>query len=156
MVALACASLGWMAHAAAQPPVPAGPAVPVRAEVMVVLAGAAEGAVDPALAAIPALRQPPFDAYRSMSMLSRREVSLAPGQPVEVALPNGRQLRIELERTTPDGRHVVRVSITRAGQRDYLPLLQVIARPGEPFFVAGQSHLGGTLVIGVRTLARTG
>jgi hypothetical protein len=31
-----------------------------------------------------------------------------------------------------------------------LPLLQVIASPGEPFFVAGQKHEGGTLVIGVR------
>ena len=49
----------------------------------------------------------------------------------------------------PDGRLRVRVSINRPNQTDYLPLLQVLASPGDPFFVAGQAHDGGTLVIGI-------
>jgi hypothetical protein len=44
----------------------------------------------------------------------------------------------------------VQVSINRANEKDYLPVLYVIASPGEPFFVAGQKFEGGTLVIGVR------
>jgi len=55
-----------------------------------------------------------------------------------------------LQQEMPNGRFRVRVSINRPNQRDYLPLLQVVASPGDPFFVAGQSHAGGTLVIGVR------
>ena len=141
--AIAMSSGGLGGRAAAQ-------GAPVPAEITVILASPAEGTIDPALAAIAALRQPPFSAYRSMSMLSRREVALVAGAPFELALPNGRQLRVELAATMPDGRFRARVSITRPGQRDYLPLLEVVARPGEPFFVAGQSHLGGTLVIGLR------
>ena len=32
----------------------------------------------------------------------------------------------------------------------FLPLLEVNAKPGEPFFVAGQTYKGGTLVIGIK------
>lgn len=127
----------------------------VQGEVLVVLAKEAQGAVDPALANVPALRRPPFNAFRSMQILSRPSVRLAPGQPVEVNLPNGRKLRLQLEQIMPDGRFRVRVSINRPNQQDYLPLLQVVASPGDPFFVAGQSHQGGTLVIGV-VLGRAG
>ena len=70
----------------------------------------------------------------------------------DVQLPNGRQLRISLQQVMPDGRLRVRVSINRPSQSDYLPLLQVLASPGDPFFVAGQAHDGGTLLIGI-TLA---
>ena len=59
------------------------------------------------------------------------------------------RLRIRLQQQTPDGRYRVRVSINRPNQTDYLPLLQVLASPGDPFFVAGQAHDGGTLVIGI-------
>ncbi len=54
----------------------------------------------------------------------------------------------------PNGRYRVRVSINRPEQNDYLPLLSVVASPGDPFFVAGQRHQGGTLVIGVRVGTR--
>lgn len=122
----------------------------VPSEVLVVLARETEGRVDPALSDIPALRRPPFNAFHSMEVLSRSQAHLSEGSPVEVRLPNGRQLRVELERVTDDGRYRVRVSINTPGQADYLPLLQIVASPGEPFFVAGQNWEGGTLVIGVR------
>lgn len=122
----------------------------VRSEVFVVLASEEEGTIDPSLAEIPALRQPPFNAFHTMSVLSRTNARLSADRPLEVTLPNGRQLRIELERPMPDGRHRVRISINTPGQSDYLPLLQIVASPGDPFFVAGQNWQGGTLVIGVR------
>ena len=52
-------------------------------------------------------------------------------------------------RVMPDGRYKVRAAINRPNKSDYLPLLQVVASAGDPFFVAGQSYQGGTLVVGV-------
>ena len=59
-------------------------------------------------------------------------------------------LRLKLLQTTPDGRYRIKVSINRPNESDYLPLLQVEAAPGDPFFVAGQAFDGGTLIVGVR------
>ena len=122
----------------------------VPGEVLVVLAKEEAGQIDPALANVPALRRPPFNSFRSMRVLSRPRIQLRVGQPHVVELPNGRRLQLVLQQVMPDGRYRVRVSINRPDQNDYLPLLQVVASPGDPFFVAGQSHQGGTLVIGVR------
>ena len=128
----------------------AQPGAAARGEVFVVLASEGEGSMDPSLADIPALRQPPFNTFRSMSVLSRSTAQISVERPMEVALPNGRHLRIELERVLVDGRYRVRISINTPGRADYLSLLEVLASPGDPFFVAGQNWQGGTLVIGVR------
>ena len=122
----------------------------IQGEVLVVLAKEEAGQIDTALSNVPALRRPPFNAFRTMQVLSRPRVNLRLNQPVTVNLPNGRRLRLVLQQVMPDGRFRVRVSINRPNQNDYLPLLQVVASPGDPFFVAGQSHDGGTLIIGVR------
>lgn len=119
-------------------------------EVLVVLAKEEQGTIDPSLRDEPALRRPPFNAFRSMKVLSKPSMKLRVKQPKEIALPNGRKLRLAVEQVMPDGRYRVKVSINRPNQNDYLPLLQVVASPGDPFFVAGQSFQGGTLVIGVR------
>lgn len=124
---------------------------PVKAEVLVILAKQTEGNVDPQLEGIEALRQPPFNTFKSMKVLAKPSVKLSEGKPVRVELPNGRTLQLELQKRMDDGRFKVRVSINRPGEKkDYLPLLQVMASPGEPFFVAGQKYQGGTLVIGVQ------
>ncbi|MFW6087412.1 MAG: hypothetical protein ACODAG_09415 [Myxococcota bacterium] len=120
------------------------------AQVLVVLAKEEAGSIDATLKDEPALRRPPFNSFRSMKVLSKPEVSLRVKKPEEVTLPNGRKLRLSVERVLPDDRYRVKVSINRPDQNDYLPLLQVVASRGDPFFVAGQSHKGGTLVIGVR------
>lgn len=124
----------------------------VSAEVFVILARADQGTIAPELADMPALRRPPFSNFRSMELLSRQRFDLSAAAPQELNLPNGRTVRIALEDQTPDGRHRMRVSINRPNQADYLPLLQVVAAPGEPFFVAGQQHEGGTLIIGIRLI----
>lgn len=124
----------------------------VSAEVFVILAKTEAGTIAPELSEMPALRRPPFSNFRSMSLLSRQRFELTSAAPQEIDLPNGRKVRIALEDQTPDGRHRMRVSINRPNQSDYLPLLQVVAAPGDPFFVAGQQHDGGTLIIGIRLI----
>ncbi|MEM1418227.1 MAG: hypothetical protein AAGH15_25250, partial [Myxococcota bacterium] len=123
---------------------------PVRGEVFVVLAKEEPGTIDARLGDMAALRRPPFDSFRSMELLQQRRVTLRAAQNQDIELPNGRTLRIRLERVMPDGRYRVQVSIKRPSRPDYLPLLQVVASPGDPFFVVGQAHDGGTLVIGIR------
>jgi hypothetical protein len=123
---------------------------PVPADVLIVLASNTPGSIDARLANVPALRRPPFDSYRTMSLLSSPHIELRIGQPHEIPLPNGRQVRIVLREVTAEGRYRLQVSINRPGQQDYLPELNVVASPGDPFFVAGQSFQAGTLVIGFR------
>jgi hypothetical protein len=122
----------------------------VPGEVLVVLASDKAGEIDPELAAIPALKKPPFSAFKSMKVLTRTDIKLKQGQPFTVSLPNGRHLMLTLSERLKDGRSKVQLSINKPNQKDYLPLLEVKAKAGEPFFVAGQSYEGGTLVIGVR------
>jgi len=96
-----------------------------------------------------ALRRPPFNSFRSMKILSRPKLKLTPGKDALVSLPNGRRMKLTLLRVMPDGRYKVKAAINRPDKSDYLPLLQVVASPGDPFFVAGQTYQGGTLVVGV-------
>lgn len=123
---------------------------PTRAEVLVILAKEEAGTVDPELKKLTALKRAPFNAFRSMSVLSKPKLKLTIGKDSYVDLPNGRKVKLTLLRIMPDGRYRVKVSINRPKQKDYLPLLQVVASPGDPFFVAGQSYKGGTLVVGFK------
>jgi hypothetical protein len=132
-----------MSRAEAQDP------VHVSAQVMVIVAREIAGAIDPRLGTLTALRRPPFSSFGSMDIFAEHSVTLPLGTPVTIDLPNGRVMQLVLEEITPDGRNHVRVSINRRSQSDYLPVLEVAAPAGEPFFVAGQSFMGGTLVIGV-------
>jgi hypothetical protein len=121
----------------------------VPAEVLVVLAKEEPGEIDPQLKKLTALRRPPFNSFRSMKILSRPKLKLTPGKDALVSLPNGRRMKLTLLRVMPDGRYKVKAAINRPNKADYLPLLQVVASAGDPFFVAGQTYQGGTLVVGV-------
>jgi hypothetical protein len=121
----------------------------VPAEVLVVLAKEEAGSIDPELKKLTALRRPPFNSFRSMEILSKPKVRLTPGKDAVVSLPNGRRVKLALLQVMPDGRYKMKVSINRPEKTDYLPLLQVVASSGDPFFVAGQTYKGGTLVVGV-------
>jgi len=140
----------WLLASLLLVPVPGAQAdSPVKGEVLVILAKEEPGEFDARLKEMPALQKPPFSSYKSMKVLSQNAVELSDERAATVALPNGRTLQLTLLERMPDGRHKVQVSINAPGKQDYLPLLTVLAS-GEPFFVAGQSYQGGTLVIGVR------
>jgi hypothetical protein len=119
----------------------------VSGEVTVVLAKEAEGEYDAKLKQLPALQKPPFNGFKSMKVLSTTPVELGADKTPSVALPNGRSLQLKLLENMADGRHKVQIAIKQEGKPD--KLITVVAS-GEPFFVAGQSFEGGTLVIGVR------
>jgi hypothetical protein len=123
---------------------------PLAGEVLVLLASEKEGTIDPSLSHVRALKHAPFNGFKSMRIMSRSAVKLLPDQAVEIDLPNGRKIQLTLVTRLEDGRAKLEVSINRPYEKDYLPLLHVIASAGEPFFVAGQKFEGGTLVIGVR------
>jgi hypothetical protein len=140
----------WLLASLLLVPVPGAQAdSAVKGEVLVILAKEEPGEIDARLKEMPALQKPPFSSYKSMKVLSQNAVELSDERAATVALPNGRTLQLTLLERMPDGRHKVQVSINAPGKQDYLPLLTVLAS-GEPFFVAGQSYQGGTLVIGVR------
>lgn len=140
LVGLLALTVSPLAHAA-------DPAV--KGNVRVILAKEADGEYDAELKKVPALQKPPFNGFKSMKILSTTGIELAEGKDATVALPNGRTLQLKLLERLKDGRHKVQVSISKPGKDDPPTSMTVIAS-GEPFFVAGQSHEGGTLVIGVQ------
>ena len=140
-------SLLGQPRARAEAPASSTSAVP--ASVLIILGSAQGTGSDAALAKLEALRKPPFDSFSKKSLLKRVDIQLSQGKEAEVELPNGRKLRLSLLERAADGRFRVSVSINRPGKQDYLPLMTVVAAPGDPFFVAGQKHEGGTLIIGV-------
>ena len=101
-----------------------------------------------------ALRKPPFNAFKSMEVLRKVELAPQPGKDATLDLPNGRKLKIAILERQPGGKYKVRLAINKPDAQDYLPGMVVVASPGEPFFIAGQKHAGGTLVIGVQVGAR--
>jgi len=126
----------------------------ITGEVWVLLASGEPGTIDPSLSHLRGLKQPPFNEYKSMKVLSHSTVPLPMEQAVEIELPKRRTLLLRLLSRLPDGRAKLQLSITRLSQKDALPLLNVIASDKQPFFVAGQKFEGGTLVIGVRVTNR--
>jgi hypothetical protein len=137
----------WLLASLLLVPVPAALAESgVKGEVLVILAKEEAGDVDARLKQMPALQKPPFSNYKSMKMLSQNAVELSAERAATVKLPNGRTMQLTLLERMPDGRHKVQVSIDRPEK----PLQFTVMASGEPFFVAGQSYEGGTLVIGVR------
>jgi hypothetical protein len=102
---------------------------------------------DPRIGDMPELRQGPFATYASYRLLSRSQLRLNRGGKRQLKLPNGRLLEARLEDILPDGSSRLVASINRPDASDFLPLLEVKARPGQAFIVAGQSYKRGILVL---------
>ena len=102
---------------------------------------------DPRVSDMPELREGRFASYASYVLLSRTELTLSRGGKRQLKLPNARTLETRLEAILPDGSSRLRASIDRPGGTEFLPLLEVKARPGQAFIVAGQSYARGILVL---------
>ena len=139
---------------------PGKPAEVAPAEVaveIVILHATNDGSgIDPKIGKMPALAQPPFSSYNSYKLLDRVKLPLAKGKSSTTKLPTGRDLMVALKdvvepkKKGEPRRYLVTASIQKPDGNTFLPLLEVNAKPGEPFFVAGQTYKGGTVVIGIK------
>jgi len=142
--------------ALAQEAAPAQANAAVSMEV-VVLHGTNDGTgIDPKIGKMPELAKPPFSAYNSYKLLDRSKQSSSKASPSTLKLPNDGVLKISLKDVVPPKkkdeakRFVINASIQKPGGNTFLPLLEVNAKAGETFFVAGQNYKGGILVIGIK------
>jgi hypothetical protein len=141
----------------AQPAQPKPPSPSSISSDVIVLHGTNDSSgIDPKIGKIPALAKPPFSAYNSYKLLDRTKLGLAKGKASAFKLPTGRELSVmykDVVAQKNDGdkpRFVITTSIQKPGGNSFLPLLEVNAKAGEYFFVAGQQYKGGMLVIGIK------
>ena len=121
-------------------------------EVSVLHGTHAERTGDARLVSMAELREGPFASYASYVLLSRAQLPLAKGGKRRVRLPNGGVLEARLEEILPDGSSRLIACINRRSGEELLPLLEVKARPGQAFIVAGQSYQRGILVLVIKVL----
>lgn len=128
----------------------------VNAEVVVLHATNDGSGIDPKIGKMPELAKPPFSSYNSYKLLDRSKQGFTKGNSSKINLPNGGILMVSLKDVIPPKskddtkRYVVSASIQKPGGNNFLPLLEVNAKAGETFFVAGQNYKGGVLVIGIK------
>lgn len=124
---------------------------PVFVEVLVLLATNDGKGIDPRAKNLDELRRPPFSSFNSYAVLDEARIALVAGKASELRLPNQRVLVTTLLEQIDS--ETIRLSASINGPKkgkDYLPLLEVKAKLGQRFIVAGQSHGRGTLVLVIR------
>ena len=131
-------------------PAPAD-AVPVNADVMVLFASQLPGGgtIDPAIGKLPQLRKPPLSSYNTYHLLDKRTLSLQVGRSSTYTLVNGRVLQVSFVERTPGNGFRVKAAINQPGGKAYLKLLELTVKANEPFFVAGQTFDGGSIILAI-------
>jgi len=138
----------------APPPQKTAPpaAAEFNAEILVLHATNGDKGIDPRIGDMPELKKPPFSSYKSYELLKKIKHPLAKDTPRTLDLPNGRVLQTKLLEHLPDDNVRFTASINQPGGKTFLPLLEVKAKHGQAFIVAGQSYKGGILVLVIRVL----
>lgn len=108
--------------------------------------------IDERIGKMPELSKPPFNSYDSYELLNRVRHPLLKDSPRETELPNGRILRTQLLEVLPKDYLRISASINQPRGKQFLPLLEVKAKVGQAFIVAGQSYKGGILVLVIRVV----
>lgn len=132
----------------APPPAPAS----YKAEILVLHATNGDKGIDPRIGDMPELKKPPFSSYKSYELLRKVQHPLSKETPHTLDLPNGRVLQTKLLELLPEENVRFTASINQPGGKTFLPLLEVKAKHGQAFIVAGQSYKGGILVLVIRVL----
>ncbi len=117
-----------LAARGAQQPAPP-PAAAAHIEVLVLEGSSGDGGVAPSLASIPQLRQPPFNTFSQITVVSRVTLALS-SSPSSTAVPGG-TARVTLAGRSPEGRYTVDVAFAQGG---HASTIQFVASAGEPFF----------------------
>jgi len=123
------------------------------ADVMVLHATNSKRGIDRRIGDMPELTRPPFSSYDSYTLVNRARLPLEKGAPKRLTLPNRRVLETALLAVLGDGSVRLSASINQPGGKDFLPLLEVKAKLGQAFIVAGQSYKSGILVLVIRVVA---
>jgi hypothetical protein len=102
--------------------------------------------------------QPPFSAYKTISLLEVKELSILQGQRQQLTLPNGKLFRLTFKERLLGRKNRLRLrmhlSITPPKETRFLPgTLYTIGNKGL-FLVGGDKHKGGTLVIATTCQAK--
>jgi hypothetical protein len=132
------------ARLAQQPGVAPAPAATAHVEVLVLEGSAGDAGVASSLSNLRQLRQPPFNTYPQISVLSRTTLSLS-AAPATAALPNGGSARVTLAGRSPEGRYTVDVALVQGGQTSNI---QFVVGSGEPFFTVRARRPDQALIFG--------
>jgi len=116
-------------------------------ELMVLHATRQKRGIDARLREMPELTKGPFAAFDTYRLLERARLSLRRGEKPTHRLPNGRALGTELVALEKGGAVRLVASISEPGGSAFLPLLEVRAKAGQRFIVAGQGYKDGILVL---------
>ena len=122
------------------------------AEVLVLHATNTKKGIDARIGAMPELKKPPFSSYDSYQLLDRQKLTLDRQAPKTLPLPNGRVLETRLLDVLSSDTVRLSASINQPGGKEFLPLLEVKAKLGQSFIVAGQRHRAGILVLVIRVI----
>ena len=122
------------------------------AEVSVLHATNSKKGIDERIGKMPELKKPPFSSYDSYELLTKQRVSLKKDDPKSIKLPNGRVLQAKLLDILPKDVLRISASFNQPGGKDFLPLLEVKAKRGQAFIVAGQNYKNGILVLVIRVV----
>lgn len=136
---------------ASPPPPPPPPLAQISADVLVLHATNTGGGIDPSLAQLPQLKQPPFSSYNTYKKLSNPRVAVGKDKVTNVTLPD--QGKLSLKRLDVPARYKLAVNIVKGSGESFLANLEVTGDLNEIFFVAGQVYDGGILVLGIRLVA---
>jgi hypothetical protein len=108
--------------------------------------------IDERIGNMPELKKPPFSSYDSYELLSKTRLPLVKDDPKTIVLPNRRVLQTKLLEVLPKDTLRISASINQPKGKDFLPLLEVKAKAGQAFIVAGQSYKKGILVLVIKVV----
>jgi hypothetical protein len=94
------------------------------------------------------LKVPPFSSYDSYELLEKKDLDFSAAKAGELALPNKGKLKLSLNGVNK--KYDLNVLITAPDGDKFVELNGVKAKRGDIFFIAGQKHKDGILVLGLR------
>ena len=128
------------------------PNVEASAEIVIAHGRNSGKGIDPKLSRYKELKNPPFSSYDTYALLDEATRALTRGKPASMKLPDGGELKIVLdgveEKAGKPLRFVIKATVKKAGGEE--STVQVKAKAGAMFFVAGQKFEQGILVLGIK------
>ncbi len=125
-------------------------ATEAKANIIVLYANNSGKGIDERIGDMPQLKQPPFSAYNTYELVTRKELPFSQSTPGVLSLPNKSTFKILLNKYEAKSRvYDVQVSIDK-------PKIgaNIKAKKNEIFFIAGPKYKKGILVLGIKVLPK--